>query len=128
TALTLYREAGESPSHEMFRWTAANLPSAVRAQIDYALVSYYDNDFSIDWEPIFRQLAQTFPNAKVGFGEMGGDDTQSDRKKSIQWFYALRLPNLSSFVAGNFYWYYCADMVPRTGPLWQVLSDGLGAP
>ncbi|MGI8578444.1 MAG: hypothetical protein ACR2KG_11145 [Nocardioidaceae bacterium] len=124
TAVTFYRQRHEAAKHEMFHWISANLPVRVRNGIDYALVSYYDNDLRVNWNPIFHRLAATFPRARVGFGEIGGDDTHSDRRFTVAHYYAKRIPGVRAYVGGYFYWYYCQDMVPyRTSDLWRLLDS-----
>lgn len=126
TALTLYREAGESPPNEMFRWVSDNLPARVQTGVDYALVSYYDNDLSINWKPIFGRLGTTFPQANVGFGEMGGDDSRSNGKWTLEHYYGMNIP-LPNYIGGYFYWYYCTQMLPYQGnDLWNTLDHRFG--
>jgi len=131
TAITFYRQRGESARHEMFHWITAHLPARVRTGLDYALVSYYDNDLHVQWAPIFAHLAATFGHAKVGFGEIGGDDTHSDRAFTLNHYYAKRMPTVPAYIGGYFYWYYCQDMVPyRTSDLWRIVDSEIvrGAP
>src|SRR5206468_55531 len=76
TALTLYYNAGcwNDASHEMFEWSARNLPPAIKQGIDYALISYYEDDCDgrrPDWPAVFAKLASMFPSARLGFGECG---------------------------------------------------------
>lgn len=124
TAVTFYKEHpgpdsqgnGELPPYELFRWVAENLPDRVRTGIDYAFLSYYDNPALYDWTSYFTRMASTFPNAKVGFGEIGGwgtgstqAGTHSGSLQAIHDFYGLIEPTVPSFVGGYFYWYYCSD-------------------
>ena len=123
TAITFYLQAHQARRNQPFRWIAAHLPGSVRDGVDYALISYYDNDVRLRLTPIFAKLAAEFPHAKVGFGELGGDDTHSDRKFTIRHFYGLRVPGVRSYAGGYFYWYYCQDMVPYRGSgLWPMLN------
>ena len=92
TAITFFWEGTaadncwDSPSNEMFTWITnmfqLNLsPSQrnpdrekLRLGLNYALISWYPegcNNILPDWTSIYTQLAGIFPNAKVGFGELG---------------------------------------------------------
>ena len=125
TALTLYWNAPcySKADHEMFTWTAANIPDSMKKGLDYVLVSYYDDDCpgtKPDWPTVFAKLAAMFPAAKVGIGECG---TTKDAAKTefINRYYTLTVPE-PRYVGGGFWWYFVGDMVPATKPLWSVLD------
>ena len=128
TALTLYynKDCWESVDHEMFAWTAANVPTRMRSGLDYLWVSYYEEDCNglrPAWTPIFERLATMFPNSKIGFGEVG---TKASASKAdyIKRYYGLSIP-VPSYVGGYFWWYFYQDMVPSTQTLWGVLNTAI---
>lgn len=130
TALTLYYnpDCWSKPSHEMFRWTAANVPDRMKSGLDYVFVSYYEedcNNYQPDWQSVMSKVSAIFPNSKVGIGECG--TRQQDLKSSLlKQYYSMNL-SLPSFVGGYFWWYFNQDMVPKTKPLWSVLNNILTA-
>jgi len=130
TALTLYYNPNcwAKPSHEMFRWTAANVPDRMKSGLDYVFVSYYEDDcnnYQPDWQSVMSKVSLMFPNSKVGIGECG--TRQQDLKSGLlKQYYSMNL-SLPSFVGGYFWWYFNQDMVPKTKPLWSVLNNTLTA-
>ncbi|WP_224372866.1 hypothetical protein [Hyalangium versicolor] len=129
TALTLYYNEGCAPAdNEMFTWVEKYLPASMRDELDYVLVSYYEDDCDgrqPDWQGVFHHLATLFPKARLGMGECGTTDS---RKKAeyIRRYYGMKLDE-PRFVGGFFWWYFKQDMVPYTRPLWQVLNETLSA-
>jgi hypothetical protein len=125
-AVTLYYNPGcwSSAEHEMFTWARANVPDAMKAGLDYVLVSYYEDDcngFQPDWPSVFHQLAQIFPNARLGIGECGTADAASKASR-LKRYYATTIPGEPRFIGGFYWWYFSEDMVPATRPLWRSLS------
>jgi hypothetical protein len=128
TALTLYYNQGcwSNPANEMFYWASVNIPDRIKQALDFVLVSYYEDDCDgrqPDWQPVFDQLAQTFPNSQVGFGEVGtdGNETEAEKAAYIQRYYGLQMEN-PQYIGGYFYWWFSEDMVPATRYLWGVLN------
>ncbi len=127
TALTFFYE-GEVGQRNcidsqggMFPWIKRYFQDAPTAQsekirlgLNYALISWYPTQcrgVNPNWPVVFSKLAGIFPNAKVGFGEVGtprpqnGSDTE---KQLISTFYPLAktiagLP--ASYIGGVFWWY-----------------------
>lgn len=131
TALTLYynKDCWDDPDHEMFRWVNNNLPLKMKLNLDYVLVSYYEdncNNYQPDWQQVFDSLRAIFPNAKLGIGECGTIDP--DRKTEyIKRYYTMRI-STPGYIGGYFWWYYKQDCVPwNTKPLWQVLETALNS-
>ncbi len=127
TAVTLVYNEGcwEKADHEMFRWSEANLPAALRAQFNYVLVSYYQEDCENrwpDWNAVFTRLAALFPGAQVGFGEVGSE--KGDKPGLLKRYYALDV-KVPGYVGGYFWWFFNQDMLPKTKPLWPVLRDAV---
>jgi hypothetical protein len=107
---------------------------AIRKNVNYVLISWYPdqcNNITPDWPAIFEKLASIFPNAYVGFGELGTanpDGGQPDEQALISTFYpmvrnGINWPGTSAevaymqqhYVGGYFWWYFAEEMVPRTG-------------
>lgn len=128
TAITLYYNDGcwEDERHEMFSWTNEAIADRIKQDVDYALISYYEDDCAgpkPNWEQVFTKLGEMFPKAKLGFGEVGTKDV-SRKENLIKFYYKLRI-NHPRFVGGYFWWYFLNDMVPETKPLWKTLNDSL---
>jgi hypothetical protein len=130
TALTLYynQDCWSRADHEMFTWTAANVPADMKQGLDYVLISYYEDDcngLQPDWTPVFQKLAAMFPNSKIGFGENG---TQYAARKAayIERYYSMDAAMavaVPSYIGGHFWWYGKQDFVPWTNPLWTIFND-----
>jgi hypothetical protein len=128
TALTLYfnQDCWEKADHEMFTWTAKYVPEYIKNDLDYVLISYYEDDCNglvPDWDPVFDRLGKMFPNSKLGFGEIG---TLKKNKKAslIQRYYGMNLEH-PRFIGGYFWWYFYQDMIPSSSPLLKTLNDSL---
>jgi hypothetical protein len=66
TALTLYYNVGcaSDSDHEVFAWASANVPAEMKAGIDYAFFSYYEDDcnhLEPDWPRSFPNSRRSFP-------------------------------------------------------------------
>jgi len=144
-ALTLYQfptlssTCVSNPSYDMLTWAKkdSNIPARIKQGVDYVLVSYY-NDSCLppqpepNWQALFTDLFAIFPNAKVGFGEVGWSTNRppSVKKRTalINQFYGLHknypitVPN---YVDGYFYWEFSLDMVPWTKQLWSVINAAM---
>jgi hypothetical protein len=127
-ALTLYynQDCWSQPSHEMFRWAAANVPARIKQGLDYVLISYYEDDcngLQPNWPAVFNQLGAMFPNSKIGFGETGTTNPAS-KEEFIDRYYRMQIDH-PRYIGGYFWWYFNEDMVPETKPLWAVLSGAM---
>jgi hypothetical protein len=132
-ALTLYGCSDTDATYDMFNWVSANVPPRMLTCLDYVLVSYYEGDCVSpralsEWPGIFARLRQIFPNAGVGFGEVGAVDQNgqdildpSVAGPYLQKYYGLTI-DVPNYVGGYFWWYFAEDMVPRTKPLFATLS------
>lgn len=138
TAITLYynddskgNNCWEKPQDYWKTWPTTFLSSTVRQNTDYVLFSYYPYKdcpgLSPSWSSDFSALEGIFPNAKVGFGEIGTSSTSapaSVQTNLIQTYY----PMVNSFkdpkfVGGFFWWYYAEEMVPYTKTYWNQLNQ-----
>jgi hypothetical protein len=135
-ALTLYENAGcgDGPGElSPVAWSKRYLPAGLRDGLAYVLLSYYEKQCrglrpsSAAWTRRFVALHRLFPNALLGFGEIGMPEpaipsTRSAAASVISYYYGLRIP-LRYYAGGGFYWYFAEDMVPwRQSPLWRVLA------
>lgn len=129
TAMTLYynHNCWEDPRNEMFRWVNENVYQKMKNNLDYVLVSYYEDDcnnYQPNWQQVFDSLHVIFPNAKLGIGECG--TTNASRKAEyITRYYTMNITT-PNYIGGYFWWYYRQDCVPwNTKPLWQVLENAI---
>lgn len=126
TEMTLYynNDCYAEASHEMFRWAEENVPARMRSGLDYVLVSYYEDDCNNaqpQWQPVFDRLGALFPNAKIGFGEVG--TKYAERKvEYMQRYYSLAIDH-PRFIGGYFWWYGKQDLIPYTNRLWSVFNE-----
>jgi len=127
TALTLYYEPSETvtPGYEMIPWEETYVPAAMHQGLKYVLVSYYETDNNnirptqAEWDAIFKQLAKDFPNAKVGFGEIGMDNpitssTLARAESIFNYYQTLQFPDIPHYTRAGFWWYGGEDLAPST--------------
>jgi hypothetical protein len=127
TALTLSYQAPNvvTPGYEMIPWERAYVPATMHRGLRYVLISYYETDdagarpSSAQWSAIFAQLAADFPNAKVGFGEIGLPkpivSSNVARATSIFSYYQSLAPTgVAHFTRAGFWWNAAEDLVPST--------------
>ncbi len=132
TALTLYYNEGcaSNKAHEMFNWVQNNVPSDMKQNLDYVLVSFYPDQCNFEqpnWQQVFTKLHQIFPNAKLGFGEIGtsnDNSSKSSKVKILQEYYGLDI-TVPNYIGGYFWWYFKEDMVPDTKSLWSILKQAM---
>jgi len=138
TELTLYynKGCGAPAANEMFTWAEANIPDRMKQELDYVLVSYYEDDchgLQPDWPAVFQRLSAMFPQSKIGMGECGAQKRRAPyevKKQYIDRYYRMHI-DLPHYVGGYFWWYFRQDMVPyqggsqRVNPMWQALDDAM---
>jgi hypothetical protein len=131
TALTLYwfePTCLPDAAHEMFTWVDANVPVSMKDGLDWVLISYYEEDCGgarPDWPTIFHRLALAFPKSKIGFGEVGIKDPAS-KADYLKRYYGTAIDE-PAWIGGHFWWYFHQDMVPKTQPLFDVLSTTMAS-
>jgi hypothetical protein len=156
TALTFFYEgepteqnnciASDQGGNDMFTWIndkfQMNLPASqrpveterVRLNLNYALISWYPDQCPGEvpnWPWVYTKLAGIFPNAKVGFGELGTANPQNGSAfelNEIKKYYpmARTMPGLpASYVGGYFWWYFAEEMVPSGGSLWKTMNTAI---
>ena len=136
TALTLYENTGCGDGADELSpaaWSQEQLPPEMRAGLDYVFLSYYEDECHqlrpslSEWQQRFDGLHALFPNARLGFGEIGMTDAASGRTREaarslLEHYYSLDVP-VPGWVGGYFWWYFAEDMVPRSKPLYVDLVD-----
>ncbi len=117
-------------------WPNQFLPAAVLAGVDYAMLSYYPyqdcQGLTPDWAADFALLESMFPNAQVGFGEIGTsmiNAPASVQTNLITTYYGMIGCQLSpKFVGGVFWWNYAEQMVPSaTSNLFSILKTTIAS-
>ena len=134
TALTLYGCSDAGASYDMITWVRANVPPRMRTGLEYVLVSYYEGDCGeqrTDWQAAFAELRELFPNAGLGFGEIGHVNSNGDGLTTVDpvgaaayaaKYYGMQI-NVPGYVGGYFWWYFSEDAVPKTKSFWSVLNS-----
>lgn len=136
SALTLWYDegCGNGPSElDPIAFSQQYVPADMRNGLDYVFVSYYETQCSnirpseSTLTAFFTELHTLYPNAKLGFGEIGfpnkvGTNTTA-AISMINYYYGLHI-TVPNYVGGYFWWYYYEDMLPyTTKPLWQTLTN-----
>lgn len=128
TAVTLFynSDCWDDPDHEMFAWAGKWLPPDFRRSVDYAFISWYEEECDWrkpDFDSVFRRLGGLFPRSRLGFGEVGV------RKESLKADYLKRYYGLKikapRYLGGYFWWFFNEDMIPKSRPMWRVLRDSV---
>jgi hypothetical protein len=141
SALTLYYniDCGDGPKElDPISFTQKYVPAAVRAGLDYVLLSYYEGGCNgirpsaTTWTAYFARLHGLYPRAQLGFGEVGMDkpattNTFGAAQSIMDYYYGLGI-DLPYYVGGYFWWYYDEDCLPpTTKPLWNILQTAMNS-
>jgi hypothetical protein len=149
TALTLYENSwasnncGDGTSElTPQQFSSQYVPSSVRSGLNYVLLSWYPTqcgglaNVNVPATTIaaeFSALHTLYPNAQVGFGEIGLPNPAtsanlSQAQSMVDYYYRLSSQiNLPYYIGGYFWWYYYEDALPyTTKPLWQNINAGFG--
>jgi hypothetical protein len=141
TALTLYYNVGcgDGPAElSPVAFSRAYVPAAVRHGLDYVLLSYYPGEChsirpgTAMWTAYFQRLHALYPNALLGFGEIGMSKpvtakTLGPAESLVRQYYGLAI-GLPYYVGGAFWWYFAEDCLPYARrPLWGVFREGIRA-
>lgn len=144
TALTLYANeyapdhCGDGPDEPTpLAYSQRFVPKAVRDGLSYVFESYYptecENTYptSAQVASEMRKLHRLYPNARLGFGEIGlprpvTDRTLTKAETIINWAYSLD-PGLSYYVGGYFWWYAYEDSFTGKALLAGSLQNALRA-
>jgi hypothetical protein len=136
-ALTLYYEPSQTVTsgYDMVTWAQKNFASLqdMAQGLDKVLISYYevDNDNVRptlgQWTTIFQGLQTVFPNASLGFGEIGLDNPATSstlaKAQDIMSYYCGLKPNVPNWWGGGFWWYGQEDLVPTSKPLFTLFKS-----
>ena len=127
TELTLYYQVPKyvTPGYNMISWERTYVPAKMHRKLRYVLVSYYEaGNYGVrpsrsQWNKIFTQLAADFPNAMVGFGEIGmaapiDDSSLANAQSIFSYYMSIAPPNVAHFTRAGFWWYAAEDLVPST--------------
>jgi hypothetical protein len=139
TALTFYYEPSPGSGYDMVGWAknlATSLPD-MAAGLDYIFVSYYEVDngnvrpTQAQWTTLFSSLHADFPNAQLGFGEVGlsnpvTSSTLSQGDSILSYYYGLK-PSVPGWVGGDFWWYWAEDESKVDGALSTIISTNSGS-
>jgi hypothetical protein len=120
-------QCAAAPQYEMYSWVRKYVPERMKRGVDYVLFSYYPENsprFKPDWKSEFARIGSVFPDAKLGFGELGTTGTDAQKAALINKFYPMQVDN-PRYVKGFFWWYFRQDMVPCTKHLWGVLDRAI---
>jgi hypothetical protein len=138
TAITLYynndpkgNNCWEKTVDNWRTWPTTFLPSTVLQNTDYALFSYYPYQdcpgLTPNWTTDFAALEAMFPNAKVGFGEIGTSSLSapvSVQNNLITTYYPMvNTMKDPKFIGGVFWWNYAEQMVPYTTTYFNTLKN-----
>ncbi len=152
SALTLYAN-NFGPEHcgdgeaelTPVQFTRQYVPAAVADGLDYVLLSYYPTECggrepsSAEVAAFLQELHALYPNAELGFGEVGlprhaSRRTSAQAAQIMQWAYSLN-PGLPYYIGGYFWWYGAEDALHPRAPLSGALAGAfedeaaaLGAP
>ncbi len=140
SALTLYYDigCGNGPSElDPIAFSKNYVPDSMKKGLNYVFLSYYEGDCgnirpSADtWTAYFNQLRQIYPNAKLGFGEVGlpnpaTSTTATKAEQMLNYYYGLKL-NVPGYVGGYFWWYAYEDFLPVSAnkPLWLAFMRAI---
>lgn len=147
TALTLYYQPPQTVSrgYDMIPWVQNNFAALgdMADGLTYVFVSYYETDNRgirptvPQWSQLFTQLHAIFPNAELGFGEVGMDcpvgapgrrcngETLARAKSILRYYYTMTptLPAGAQWALGGFWWYAAEDFEPTTKPLYGYFRN-----
>lgn len=125
TALTLYYNPlgldgpGELTPAQFTTTYVTN--TTMRNGLDYVWLSYYEVDFAnhrpdaAEMTAVFEELHTLYPNAKLGFGEIGlhnqvNAGTLAQANDIMAYYYSLNI-DLPYYVGGYFWWYGRQDVL-----------------
>lgn len=144
TALTLYANnfgpdnCGDGTSElTPVQFTQQYVPTTVADGLHYVFLSYYptecDNEYpsSATVASYLEQLHALYPNALLGFGEVGlpnavTSKTLATGEKVMSWAYSLN-PGLSYYVGGYYWWYGYEDVFTGSKLLASSLNSAFEA-
>lgn len=131
TALTSYYFAPGEQKIPMNDWLERYIPSDMKNNLDYVLVSYYEDDnngYQPEWKKVFEDLEAIFPNSKLGIGECGstkkGAGIVSKVKKARHYYTMPKY--VKNYIGGYFWWYWVQESVPyKNNKVWEAINDSI---
>ena len=127
-AVTFYYENPEY-QRDMIKWIKTYIPKKMRKSLDYAFISYYEDDnegYEPDWRSIFDEFQILFPNSKVGIGECGNTAADADEESKIEMINKYyKMPEYGkNYIGGYFWWNYVLDCVPiKNNKVYKAVYD-----
>lgn len=139
TALTLYannfgpENCGDGLEElTPLQFTQQYVPGEVADGLDYVFLSYYPTECgkrepsSEEVASYMQQLHALYPNAALGFGEVGlprraSRSTAAKAEQIMNWAYSLK-PGLPYYIGGYFWWYGAEDALSLRAPLHNALQ------
>jgi hypothetical protein len=110
--------------NDMFTWIATNFTNApttktqaIRTGVNYVGVSWYPDQCpgeNPNWGAVFTKLAGIFPNAQVGFTELGTANPENGsafEQNEISTYYPMQaaVGGLPANYFGGYFWWYFAE-------------------
>ncbi len=138
TALTLYYNPNncDGPGElTPLEFTDQYVSARIKAGVDYVLLSYFETQCDNYRVPVsvvtalVDQLHVRYPNAKVGFGELGLPNkvtsaTLANAESIMAYYYALDVPR-DFYIGGYFWWYGKSDVLASGALLNQQFKDAI---
>ena len=113
-------------------WLKRYIPEDMKKQLDYVLVSYYEDDndnYQPNWQEVFNNLESIFPSVKLGIGECGNNDYKkySVQSKVERAKHYYSMPKyVKNYVGGYFWWYWVQDCVPhQNSEVFKAINNSL---
>jgi hypothetical protein len=123
-----YNNTCEDAHGPMFDWIQTYVADRVKQGTDLATISYYSQDCNgrepalPEWQQTFDRLASIFPNAKVGFGEIGLKSGTTQQLSDYARQYVTLRVNNPRYFGGFFYWYFNEQAVGSNKPFLGALT------
>ena len=127
-AVTFYYENPEY-QRDMIKWIKTYIPKKMRKSLDYAFISYYEDDnegYEPDWKSVFNKFEKLFPKSKIGIGECGNTAKTATDKSKIKMFnqYYSMPKYTKNYVGGYFWWNYVLDCIPmKNNKVYKAVCD-----
>lgn len=128
TVLVSYEVAPGDQEMSMLDWLKQYVPSDMKTNLDYLLVSYYEDDhnnYQPDWSFMFKELQTIFPTSKLGIGECGNtarNRTEASKLNMIRHYYSMP-KYVDNYIGGYFWWTWVQDCVPHENNLvWKEID------
>ena len=93
----------------MIAWIKKNIPVMLRSRVDYGFISYYEDDnegYQPDWQSVFNQLQNLFPNSNVGMGELAIRQIMRPKTVRLRWQRGIcTMPKYTKHYVGGYFWW-----------------------